>query len=195
MIAADRRPAFALLHLVEVKFPLAGGVDEPRRPSPPRDEWPWLPGEIRHINQSQCFTHCDDPCPIHSGPEYGVVVLAPELAEPCECGEQRCDEDEHPDLYPVCFRMEGDGELRARPDAPDLDAKSTAPAVVPADGPDPGDVEALTELLNLMADFPSNEQRARYLLSSNWLRDRGAAAATQNAVSLAVLRDQLRRSR
>lgn len=39
------------------------------------------------------------------------------------------------------------------------------------------DVDALTGLLDLMANFSTNEQRARYLLSSNWLRDRGAAAA------------------
>ena len=44
-------------------------------------------------------------------------------------------------------------------------------------GPAAADVEALTALLDLMANFPSNEQRARYLLSSNWLRDRGTAAA------------------
>lgn len=39
------------------------------------------------------------------------------------------------------------------------------------------DVDALTELLDLMTDFSSNEQRARYLLSCNWMRDRGTAAA------------------
>jgi len=33
------------------------------------------------------------------------------------------------------------------------------------------DVDALRELLDLMVNFPSNDQRARYLLSSNWLRD------------------------
>lgn len=41
------------------------------------------------------------------------------------------------------------------------------------------DVEALTELLDLMATFDSNEQRARYLLSSSWMRDRGAVVAAR----------------
>ncbi len=41
--------------------------------------------------------------------------------------------------------------------------------------PDPADVAALTYLLDLMANFPSNEQRARYLLSCNWMRDHDAA--------------------
>ena len=43
--------------------------------------------------------------------------------------------------------------------------------------PDPADVEALTNLLDLMVNFPSNEQRARYLLSCNWMRDYDAAIA------------------
>lgn len=38
-------------------------------------------------------------------------------------------------------------------------------------GPAQDDVDALRGLLDLMADFSSNDQRARYLLSSNWLRD------------------------
>lgn len=44
-------------------------------------------------------------------------------------------------------------------------------------GPDGGHVRELTELLDLLSGFSSNEQRARYLLSSNWMRDHGAAAA------------------
>lgn len=51
------------------------------------------------------------------------------------------------------------------------------PAAPPA-GPLQEDVDALRGLLDLMAGFSGNDQRARYLLSSNWLRDRGAAAAT-----------------
>jgi hypothetical protein len=43
--------------------------------------------------------------------------------------------------------------------------------------PYPEDVAAVRGLLDLMADFSSNDQRARFLLSSNWLRDRGAIAA------------------
>lgn len=46
-------------------------------------------------------------------------------------------------------------------------------------GPDPDDVTALTELLELLDGYATTEQRARYLLSSNWLRDRGAAAAAR----------------
>jgi hypothetical protein len=53
-------------------------------------------------------------------------------------------------------------------------------------GPDPSDVAALTDLFDLMASFPSNEQRARYLLSSNWMRDRGAAAAHKARSSTTV---------
>jgi len=39
------------------------------------------------------------------------------------------------------------------------------------------DVDALRDLLDLLENFSSNDQRARYLLSCNWMRDRGAAAA------------------
>jgi hypothetical protein len=41
--------------------------------------------------------------------------------------------------------------------------------------PNQADVDALRGLLDLMANFESNDQRARYLLSSNWMRDRDAA--------------------
>lgn len=43
--------------------------------------------------------------------------------------------------------------------------------------PDQADVDALRGLLDLMVNFRDNDQRARYLLSSNWLRDRGVDAA------------------
>lgn len=63
----------------------------------------------------------------------------------------------------------------------------------PLAGPDPADVAALTELLDLFDGFSSNEQRARYLLTCNGMRDRGAAAAnlisTEDAI-LAELRAQ-----
>lgn len=39
------------------------------------------------------------------------------------------------------------------------------------------DVAELTALLDLMDGFSSNEQRARYLLGTTWLQNRGAAAA------------------
>lgn len=42
-------------------------------------------------------------------------------------------------------------------------------------GPEQGDVDTLRGLLDLMADFPDNDQRARYLLTSNWMRDKLAA--------------------
>lgn len=39
--------------------------------------------------------------------------------------------------------------------------------------PDQADVDALRGLLDLMVNFRDNDQRARYLLSSNWMRDVG----------------------
>lgn len=39
------------------------------------------------------------------------------------------------------------------------------------------DVDALRELLDLLEHAPDNDQRARYLLTCNWMRDRGAAAS------------------
>lgn len=48
------------------------------------------------------------------------------------------------------------------------------------DGPPPeATVTELTEVLDLMENFTSNEQRARYLLSSDFMRDHGAAAAAR----------------
>jgi len=52
-------------------------------------------------------------------------------------------------------------------------------AVEDASRPDQADVDTVRRLLDLMAGFESNDQRARYLLSSNWLRDRGSAAAVR----------------
>lgn len=45
--------------------------------------------------------------------------------------------------------------------------------------PEQADVDALRDLLDLMENFPSNDQRARYLLSCDWMRDRGAQAAAR----------------
>jgi hypothetical protein len=64
---------------------------------------------------------------------------------------------------------------------------TSTPQHPPPVGPDPADVAELTRLLGLMREFPSDEQRARYLLTSNWLRERGAAAARINAEQLADL--------
>jgi hypothetical protein len=46
---------------------------------------------------------------------------------------------------------------------------------------DPRDVDQLRELLDTMAKFSSNDQRARFLLTSNWIRERGAAAQANAA--------------
>jgi len=43
----------------------------------------------------------------------------------------------------------------------------------PATVPEQSDVDALRDLLDLMEKFESNDERARYLLSSEWMRDRG----------------------
>ncbi|WHU45167.1 hypothetical protein QNM97_14010 [Gordonia sp. L191] len=48
-------------------------------------------------------------------------------------------------------------------------------------------VDGLRYLLDLISNFSSNDQRARYLLSSNWMRENGAEAADLNAASLAEL--------
>ena len=52
--------------------------------------------------------------------------------------------------------------------------------------PNQADVDELRGLLDLMADFSDNDQRARYLLSSNWMRDRDAAAARMQAASVSA---------
>jgi hypothetical protein len=41
--------------------------------------------------------------------------------------------------------------------------------------PRQNDVDELRELLDLLERFSDNDQRARFLLSSNWLRDYTAA--------------------
>ena len=61
----------------------------------------------------------------------------------------------------------------ARPD--DTDSQGRRP--VSGQLPDIDDVHALTQLLDIMANFPSNEQRARYLLTCDWMRDRDAQTA------------------
>ncbi len=54
--------------------------------------------------------------------------------------------------------------------------------------PDPIDVAALTDLLDMLEHAPSNEQRARYLLSCNWMIERGATASANAAHALAEAR-------
>jgi len=56
---------------------------------------------------------------------------------------------------------------------------------VPEVSPDSGDVAELTRLLDLLAEFPSNEQRARFLLTCNWMVERGAQAAANAQDGLA----------
>ena len=43
-------------------------------------------------------------------------------------------------------------------------------------GPHQADVDALRQLLDLAESFSSNDQRARYILTSDWFRDHGASA-------------------
>lgn len=56
-------------------------------------------------------------------------------------------------------------------------------------GPDAGDVADLAHLFGLMRNFLSDEQRARFLLTSNWMRERGAEAGRINAEQLRGLSD------
>lgn len=42
--------------------------------------------------------------------------------------------------------------------------------------PRQADVDGLRELLDLTEGFSSNDQRARYVLTSNWFRDHGTDA-------------------
>jgi hypothetical protein len=49
------------------------------------------------------------------------------------------------------------------------------------DGPLQADVDELRDLLDLMVNFPSNDQRARFLLSSNWCRDRDNRILSERA--------------
>lgn len=55
--------------------------------------------------------------------------------------------------------------------------------------PAQADVDALRGLLDLMANFSSNDQRARYLLTCNWMRDRQQRGDAWKQVALGV-RDQ-----
>ncbi len=63
------------------------------------------------------------------------------------------------------------------PDSLDSDAPSVADVSSHVSDlletlPNQADVDALADLLDLMTNFPSNDQRARYLLTCNWMRDR-----------------------
>lgn len=49
-------------------------------------------------------------------------------------------------------------------------------------------VDGLRELLDLIESFPSNDQKARFLLSSNWMRDHGAEVASDAVARLAAAR-------
>jgi cytochrome c-type biogenesis protein CcmH/NrfG len=49
-------------------------------------------------------------------------------------------------------------------------------------GPDQRDVDAVRQLLDDMDALDDNDQRARYLLSSDWMRTRGAAASNRLAI-------------
>lgn len=67
-----------------------------------------------------------------------------------------------------------------------LDVVAAADATTCGGGPDEDDVDAVRGLLDLMEHFADNDQRARYLLSSNWLRDCVAAAAARVRLLSAV---------
>ena len=56
--------------------------------------------------------------------------------------------------------------------------------------PAQADVDALRELLDLLATHQDNDQRARFLLSSNWLRENGARLAQENAAALVRIRER-----
>ncbi len=58
----------------------------------------------------------------------------------------------------------------------------------PATAPEPADIAELTEILDRMVNFSNNEQRARYILCSDWLMERGAIIAEQSTQALAQLR-------
>jgi len=51
--------------------------------------------------------------------------------------------------------------------------------------PNPKHVRQLRDLLDLLEDFPSNDQRARYLLTCNFMVDQGHAAAENARQGLA----------
>jgi hypothetical protein len=57
----------------------------------------------------------------------------------------------------------------SKPGAPVFEAQVAA--LRAETGPDERDVAELTYLLDIMGNFSSNEQRARYLLSCNWMRE------------------------
>lgn len=98
-----------------------------------------------------------------------------EMARKADLAERRAEEAE--------FHVEQlrDARDRAERQSDRLEAHLHGlkePAVTPrytSGGPDPDDLDALRGLLDLMADFPNNDQRARYLLTSNWMRDKLAA--------------------
>lgn len=49
-------------------------------------------------------------------------------------------------------------------------------------GPDQRDVDAVRQLLDDMDALADNDQRARYLLSSDWMRERGSAASNRLSI-------------
>jgi hypothetical protein len=54
----------------------------------------------------------------------------------------------------------------------------TTSSQIPA-GPPQADIDALRDLLDLTASFTDNDQRARYLLTSNWMQSRQIDARTE----------------
>ncbi len=50
-------------------------------------------------------------------------------------------------------------------------------------GPPQADVDALRHLLDIAATFSDNDQRARFILTSNWMRDRDRRLASPRSAA------------
>lgn len=127
----------------------------------------------------------EEPCPACGGSmrfcecmDDPFAIVDPSDEGPCSCVVGVCSEEGE------CCES---NECRAEREA--------VTSCYTSGGPDPADVDTLRGLLDLMADFPNNDQRARYLLTSNWMRDRlerlaGTEAASAQVAAKALTRAQ-----